>query len=127
MSVAPQKRCPLNAHFSRGNRQKSAAARSGMLQCYHIVLLLRNLWQKQTGVLKHCHKRETICCFSIFWAFLSDRIPSRRRKKMFILLFIVFRDELKMNSTLADKTCCKVNSEFREIFKDTTRKIHKDT
>jgi len=45
---------------------------------------------------------------------------------MFIFLFIVRRDELGMNNILADKIFCKVNSEFREIFEDTTRKIHKE-
>jgi hypothetical protein len=45
---------------------------------------------------------------------------------MFVVLFIVFRNELAMNNALADKIFCKVNSEFREIFEDTTRKIHKE-
>ena len=45
---------------------------------------------------------------------------------MFIFLFIVSRDELTMNNTLADKMFCKVNSEFREIFEDTTRKMRKE-
>jgi len=31
-----------------------------------------------------------------------------------------------MNNTLADKMFCKVNSEFREIFEDTTRKMRKE-
>ena len=77
-----------------------------MLQCYDVVLLQRNPWQKTAGVLKHCHEGETVCWFSIFWAFLSDRIPSRRRRVVFIFVFIVFRDELAMRNALADKFFC---------------------
>jgi len=45
---------------------------------------------------------------------------------MFIFVFVVFRDKLATNNILADKIFCKVNGEFREIFEDTTRKIHKE-
>jgi len=71
--------------------------------------------------------KEKPCFISPFWGgFLSDRIPRRRRRSMFIILFTVFRDELAMNNTMADKIFCKVNNEFREIFEDTTHKILKE-
>jgi len=49
--------------------------------------LLRNLWQKPTGVLEHYREGETSCLFSIFRDFASYRIPTST-KDVNVQLFI---------------------------------------
>jgi hypothetical protein len=88
MSVASQKRRYLNVNFSRGNRYKSAEAKSEEYGEWPHCSLLRNHLPQPTGVQEHCRLAEkSIVGSPFFGAFPSDSIP-KGTKDVSVHLFI---------------------------------------
>ena len=116
MSVASQKRRPLNVDLSRGKREKSARSRSGDYGgCCSVVTLFvdKKFLPKSTCALEHCREVEAFGS-PFFGAFSSDGIP-KATKDVNVHVFthnFTFRDEL-IDNPLAVKNTLNYISKFR--------------